>query len=811
MVEFSIEDLEGAPQATPQIAPPRGGTFTIEDLEGAIPQAPQVPLAGLEPGEQPIAPPQGLPLAANIGSGINRGLANTLGLPVDLITAGINTLTRTAKRQLEQSPLGQTILSGPVGGALEGITEPFGGSVELEELFKDFGLVVDPQTRKGRIIQRVGEEIGAAAVPLGALGATARGVQPITKGITAPLRESIRRAPGTAAALETTAATGAGVAAGLAQEAFPASPGVEIGAQLVGGAAGSFLPLRAIGQGVRTIKGTFGEAARNNFAKTRARKTLEANIADPVEVERILVAQGDDTDSLLTTAQLTDDPGLVALEQQFAKNSAQFNDKIQGISATNQAQIEADIDGIFDGAIEESLKIARKDTPRGATQDQRAALVRESLVNQKDIANAEVSALFDAVDPDDIVVVDVTDIKTAANDISRLTTKSDNPSDIPQDLVDIVDSLGKPPETTLILPPGTRQAPSALEKFNEVRALRSRILNDVRSESKQLAPNRRKIAKLRVLQRSVDKTLKRFGDLDEGAFDVATNKSIVDYRKAAAARNEFSQKFEQGTVAKLLQPGVRGEQFRIAESETINSILSGRRGQKEALEQLNVAFGDDQGARIAIQEFLGESLIDTAEDVLGARKPQNMVKFIDKNRRVFENFLGKEQADSLEQMSKELVRVAQRVKPSAKRPTVPKRIFKASTIWSRALAVKRGQVGPTFLAGEASTRIIGGIMDRMTTEQTDTLLKAALIDPEIARDLITVVGPKNSDALARRLRGHLINLFGTEAEQQEREQRLQELRAPTPQVSEEDMRLIQENNLTPEEIEGILGFIPEGL
>jgi len=172
------------------------GIAEPEQPEAATPQA---------PGET-----SAIGLASNLGGGFNTGLAQVLGLPVDLVNSAL----------------------GLVGAGSE---QPVGGSAQLAGLLEGTPLAGrEPQTGIERITRRVGEELGATAVPFGAAGAVARGGQ-AASNVGRALTEGFRQAPAAVAATEAGLASTAGAGAGLAQEVFPGSQGAELAGQLIGG------------------------------------------------------------------------------------------------------------------------------------------------------------------------------------------------------------------------------------------------------------------------------------------------------------------------------------------------------------------------------------------------------------------------------------------------------------------------------------------------------------------------------------------------------------------------------------------------
>lgn len=133
-------------------------------------------------------------------SGINEGIANTLGAPVDLTTAalnlvprGINAIANTNIPTIENPVFGSQQIKGWMGDA--GMT--FAGSDDPAKQFT----------------RRVGQSVGGAAIPMGSGMTLGRvGQQMLIGG-------------------------GGGVGAATAQQVFPGNPWAELGGELLGGGA----------------------------------------------------------------------------------------------------------------------------------------------------------------------------------------------------------------------------------------------------------------------------------------------------------------------------------------------------------------------------------------------------------------------------------------------------------------------------------------------------------------------------------------------------------------------------------------------
>lgn len=176
-------------------------------------------------------------------SGVNEGIAGTLGLPIDIpgaidtgMTKGINALFGTdLKTQAEA-----------YGG------EPLGSGAWWQNRMGDAGLVGPaPTTDTGAFARRVGQSVGASVVPVAGSGVGA-GKMAMGMG----------------------AAAGGGVGAATAQQAFPGNPAAEFAGEMIG-SAGTGLGMARVGQrqGQRAV-----EAAVPTVAdlKTEARQLYQA-------------------------------------------------------------------------------------------------------------------------------------------------------------------------------------------------------------------------------------------------------------------------------------------------------------------------------------------------------------------------------------------------------------------------------------------------------------------------------------------------------------------------------------------------------
>lgn len=298
--------------------------------------------------------------AGVVGSGANRGIAQILGAPVEIINQ--------APRLINLLPGEQGV--GPI------TDDPVGGIADFRALQDAAGLnAVPEEALEGpgeRILARVGEEVGGTALPFGALLRRAQSGAQATSRVGKALEDTfvtpLRATPEKALATETALATGAGTGAGVASEVserFGVEPGLatDLGGAVTGSVGvGAGLTLgRLI---VNAIKGAASPTkALEPLTRNRVAVSLAEESSDPDNLISQL-GQGQEVSESIpgfqpTAATASNDPGLQAL--QFSReNQANAGDFIQRRTANNQAAttaIEAEApDVATDAALRQRLQ-----------------------------------------------------------------------------------------------------------------------------------------------------------------------------------------------------------------------------------------------------------------------------------------------------------------------------------------------------------------------------------------------------------------------------------------------------------------------
>ena len=270
--------------------------------------------------------------------GVNKGLAQTLGLPADLTNLIIG-LGETGVRKLLDAA-GFEIESGLKDSKLMS-KKPFLGSAQVTEIFNNLGIETEYDKTRAltRMIGRIGEEVGMTAPIAGGLATRAA-------------------APGKYALAEAGITLAAGTGAATAKEMFPGSLGAEITGQLVGG----FTPL-TLQSLIKYMPGL--SYAKESFKLMYNPKQREREIAGNILYQKlgpkktkelfakleegdvtILGEKLDQTKFPRTLDQFTDEPKLVELRQQLEKAGGQGMELIDNIDALKLARL-LELENIF--------------------------------------------------------------------------------------------------------------------------------------------------------------------------------------------------------------------------------------------------------------------------------------------------------------------------------------------------------------------------------------------------------------------------------------------------------------------------------
>jgi hypothetical protein len=375
-------------------------------------------------------------IGANAARGMRTGFSNLLGLPVDAVNA---------------SPMLLNILPG-VSGVGPMSSKPVMGSKFIDSAIGGFGTVPEPPDAgvAGRVARRVGEEVGAAAIPAGAALATAGrvGVQGARElpTLARMFVEPAAISPNKFIRQEATMAGAAGTGAAGAGEAVrgaggdPSSPTGQV-ADIIGAimGAGTAAGLGRVGPPVANTAKALMPGAKYNYAD----EFVRGNVAETLGSAYGLPDQpgGMNTQPLIdaiergnrpgavvpgfkeTLGDRTASPGIAALEysRQSGPNSGQFTTRrMENVEATDKAiQANAPTEAT-PGALRQALETERDTqlgratqfadinqqradrlqqglTP-GTTAPERGATLRNEIELAREAARGETSALYGRTD-----------------------------------------------------------------------------------------------------------------------------------------------------------------------------------------------------------------------------------------------------------------------------------------------------------------------------------------------------------------------------------------------------------------------------
>lgn len=554
---------------------------------------------------------QGATFAAQ---GANRGLANTVGAPVD-----------AANFLLGQMGLGS---ENPVGGSrmfTEGL-ESVGATTDIENVPEEFR----PFFKGGEV---VGESIPFAAAPLAAARAGMTGGR-----FLAPVVNSAARSPGTFTTIEGLGIAGAAAGRGVAESVAPGDDLVGVGAEIAGG---TLAPFRLVATIARNTTGTVRRAIQS---RTQAGVRREAGRVARGAVESL----GEDPDALAkqltepgagTSAQKTGSPSLLAIERKMVSESARLGGDVaaeteRAIRETNTAFREAAATGdpevlrqvalqqkrYHAALLETRIQSARQkaieatDNLRSSGSRKEANLVaRREMDDALDDARKQERQLWERVDRD--IPVEPNDTIEAWEDVrGRLLDEETLPAPVD----------------------------AALRRFSEtgevtsgdILRLRSRLLAMARTARGQ--GNFDLSSQLTQIANGALDDLSRLGG---DAVDIARTYS-----------RELNDAFTRGGVAELLGHDVRGGQ-RVADELTLEKSLRGggpeadvaARQQREAAGFQGAGGPEAAAARQqriteAQDQFLRNMASEIVNPLTGQVSPERIAAFRRKNAELLSNF-----------------------------------------------------------------------------------------------------------------------------------------------------------------------------
>lgn len=299
--------------------------------------------------------------------GLNTGMISLPGMPVDLLTSGINALSQgpadpNTAGGLKLSPTspfytapGQEPPS-PLGLQLPQITNPFGGGQTFRSGANAlFGPKTTYESEQDlppgeRPFAAAGNVLGSSLSTLGAASALPA------------VRAAIRAKPWQYLGLEGASAFGGAVGGGAAEFAAPDQPGLRLTGEVLGGilspgalAARGF---PSLSRGFSTFKDTFSKSGRERSAAKLVQEELLNAGEDPARVAARLRMPS--MTGKITSAALSESPTLTALENTLTRENRRFGGDLAEQYESGFANLRNQIDALAATGDPNLVKVAAR-------------------------------------------------------------------------------------------------------------------------------------------------------------------------------------------------------------------------------------------------------------------------------------------------------------------------------------------------------------------------------------------------------------------------------------------------------------------
>ena len=278
------------------------GQWKPYDQSATNPEGEKVYLAGgqlIGASQQPSLSAPGA-----LSKGLNVGLTNLLGAPIDLLNAGLGLVGLDTQR--------------PVGGSnwLRGLMPPSFAYENVSDL---------PQEM--RPIARAGEVIGGSVVPAAAPFAVTRELAKVPSAVR-PIVAAARQAPKSFIATEAASTAGAAQGAAGAELLFPGNPVAGITGEVAGGFVNPLgAATRAVSKAVssgKDVMRSFTPSGREQKAAEVLQDAMQAVGEDPARIAQKL-REVESLNLPFTAAQKADSPTLLAFETTLSAKNPDFS------------------------------------------------------------------------------------------------------------------------------------------------------------------------------------------------------------------------------------------------------------------------------------------------------------------------------------------------------------------------------------------------------------------------------------------------------------------------------------------------------
>jgi hypothetical protein len=552
-------------------------------------------------------------LARNTIAGGNEGIATVAGAPVDAATWAINKGIQGVNR----------VAGRPVANEIQ---QPFGGS---ESIKRGIGAIggdnpdeVEAKTPAERIFRAGGEGAGEMVTGAGEVGLIRKGVTAVAPKVYSVMEGLFGKPSIENAAIGATSGAGGQAASEVVPDAY--KPVARIGGSVVGG--GSVLAGRVIYEG-----GKFAVNAARSAAQPFTKSGQEAmagtqiqNAASNPYAVRTSLENGPQElvpGSKPTTFQQTGDMGLGQLERKvrtenpedFIQRSAEQNAaRGSAISRIQQTGSPADVAAHFratrnalDATTEASVSQARQNAAQqtavmggAGNAEAHGELMRGAAQSARDTAKENERSLWQAVDPDNKLLMPGTPIAAAAKRVEgELSSSAKPPEGEERAILDVAQSY-------------TDKTP-----FRDVMDLRSRISTAMSEERRAsgFTPVYGRLVRLRgAVEDSIDRAVENQAKVDKQAVaqGSVSEGDTMSSRLVAVGQNQPASNGDPSLLQFIASKGGLGPDAELeaigAHGQTVNVDGMGRRKlvrqggwpldyAREAAEEAGYLRGDHNG------------------------------------------------------------------------------------------------------------------------------------------------------------------------------------------------------------------------
>jgi len=572
-------------------------------------------------------------LGRNTGEPVNRGLAGLLELPVTLVNASASVIHYADKK-----------LADAFFGGYTGSEKPFQFAQPITAAGEAVDAIAPPEEQRHGLIPRSFEILGASVIPAATVlkkGEEALKSLSAVPSVLQQMGRASASAPGKATAYDVAAsfsAAGGGSIARIFTDNETTIAMAELGfafvptsLALIPGLLSKWTLTGKMSDKFLEVLAPFTEKG----AKVAASARMQDVAGDPQQAAAKI-----DPDSPVPPLQQTGDEGLIKLQNMILKKfphlKKEFSEELN--LAIERLAKEADFGGDPQRArhllnvrsqiaVEEAAAAVAKLGPK-ATPRQISAAAKKAVSKALDDATTIENYLWNKLDLD--APADVVNAKTTLDNI--LVSRSDDadPAEIPAWLINrlrespiddaTMASLKKQGFATEdgVIDPQIYEAlvkqgviKEKTRSLNDVKTLRSRVLQEIRDEKGSDSPNRNK---LRIL-----------GDMQGSLLDDMTASGVAGVDDARAFSNAVNERFRQGRVGSLLGLDKTGAE-KVDGADLLNDVVFGRHSATNTQKLAEMANeGPEQVLQYLKAKYI-ESVYDDELQRISARAHKQYIK-----------------------------------------------------------------------------------------------------------------------------------------------------------------------------------------